>query len=114
MALIGLPWAQGLDLLVPLAGAFGQPALLGLVRGGLGRDAVKVGCRGLRQCGCRISRLGKAPVMTSYRLLHMLGQVVPQVEPVRDLDRLRCTGIGAIGVGAGPVTADDQHAGMRL
>src|SRR5215470_16902950 len=60
--------AQGLDLLVALAGAFGQPALLGLVGGGLGDDLVEVGCWGLRRLGGwrRVGWLGQASVMTSH------------------------------------------------
>jgi hypothetical protein len=41
-----------------------------------------------------------------------LGEVLPQVEPVGDLDRLRHPGPGAVGVGTGAVTADDLDAGM--
>lgn len=33
--------------------------------------------------------------------------------PVRDLHRVRCAEAGRLGVGAGPVTADDPHPGMR-
>jgi hypothetical protein len=54
-------------------------------------------------------------------LLDGLGEVLPQVEPVGDLDRVRCPGPGAVGVGARPVAADDldpgvgcQPAGQRL
>ena len=41
-----------------------------------------------------------------------LGQVLPQVEPVGDLHRVRCAGAGPVGVGAGAVPADDLDAGM--
>jgi hypothetical protein len=46
-------------------------------------------------------------------LLHVLGQVVPQVPAVGDLDRGRRALPGAVGVGAGPVPADHLGAGMR-
>ncbi|WP_231956741.1 MULTISPECIES: hypothetical protein [unclassified Actinoplanes] len=32
-----------------------------------------------------------------------LGEVLPQMEPVRDLHGVRCTGAGSFDVGAGPV-----------
>jgi hypothetical protein len=41
-----------------------------------------------------------------------LGEVLPQVEPVGDLDRVRCPGAGPVGVGAGAVPADDLDAVM--
>jgi hypothetical protein len=40
-------------------------------------------------------------------LLHVLGQVVPQVPAVGDLDRVRCCLPGGLGVGASAVPADD-------
>lgn len=39
-------------------------------------------------------------------------KVVPEVEAVGHLDRVRCTGPGAVGVGADSVTTDDLGAGM--
>ena len=51
--------------------------------------------------------------MASDRLLGVLGQVVPQVPAVGDLDRARRARPGALGVVAGPVPADDPRAGMR-
>ena len=60
---------------------------------------------GARPCQAGAVR-GDAP-------LDGLGEVLPQVEPVGDLDRLRCPGPGAVGVGTGAVTADDLDAGMR-
>ena len=44
--------------------------------------------------------------------LDRLGEVLPQVEPVGDLDRVRRPGAGAVGVGAGAVPADHLDAGM--
>jgi hypothetical protein len=52
-------------------------------------------------------------VVAGHDLLDVLGQVVPQVEAVRDLDRVWCSGAGAFGVGAGPVPADHLNPGMR-
>jgi hypothetical protein len=39
-------------------------------------------------------------------------EVLPEMEPVCDLDRVGGTGAGTISVGAGPVTADDLDTGM--
>ena len=41
-----------------------------------------------------------------------LGEVLPQMEPVRDLDRVRCAGAGCFGIGAGAVPADDLRFSM--
>jgi hypothetical protein len=48
------------------------------------------------------------------RPLHVLGQVVPQVPAVGDLDRLRCSLPGGLGIGASAVPADDLGSGVRL
>jgi hypothetical protein len=45
-------------------------------------------------------------------LLHVLGQVVPQVPAVGDLDRLRRGLPGGLGIGAGAAPAD--HLGSRM
>ena len=50
--------------------------------------------------------------MASDRLLGVLGQVVPQVPAVGDLDRARRARPGTLGVVSGPVPADDRRAGM--
>jgi hypothetical protein len=42
-----------------------------------------------------------------------LGEVLPQVEPVSDLDRVRRPGPGAVRERARPVTADHLDAGVR-
>jgi hypothetical protein len=44
--------------------------------------------------------------------LDRLGEVLPEVEPVGDLDGVRRSGAGTVGVGAGPVPADHLDAGM--
>ena len=46
------------------------------------------------------------------RFLHRLGQVVPHVPAVGDLDRVRCTSTGRLGVRAGVIAAD--HPGFRV
>jgi hypothetical protein len=53
----------------------------------------------------------QAAAMASYRLLGVFGQVVPQMPAVGDLDRVRRSCLGALGVVAGPVPADDSRAG---
>jgi hypothetical protein len=39
-------------------------------------------------------------------------EVLPEMEGIGDLDRVRGAGAGAVGVRTGPVTADDLRAGM--
>ncbi len=57
-------------------------------------------------------QLGEAGAVGCGALLDGLGQVLPQVEAVGDLDGARCPGGGAVRVGAGPVPADDLDAGV--
>ena len=45
---------------------------------------------------------------------HGFGEVLPEVEPVGDLHRVGCPGAGALGVDAGPVSADDAYSGVSL
>jgi hypothetical protein len=49
--------------------------------------------------------------VSADRPLDRLGEVVPQMPAVGDLDRLRCAAGGAVGVEAGAVPAD--HLGAR-
>ncbi len=56
----------------------------------------------------------EAGAVRYHRFLGVLGQVVPQVPAVGDLDRVRCAVPGALGVVAGPVPADHLRARMRL
>jgi hypothetical protein len=87
------------DALGVLPGRLRQPGIRRLLRRGLV-------LRRRRAWLCQAGPVGRdAP-------LGGLGEVLPQVEPVGDLDRLRCPGAGAVGVGAGAVTADDLDAGM--
>jgi len=67
--------------------------------------------RGARIGGVRRrdDRLGQAGVVRGDQSLHVLAQVVPQVPPVGDLDRVGRTAAGAVGVSAGPVPADHLH-----
>lgn len=51
-------------------------------------------------------------MMCSNCFLHRLGQVVPQMPAVGDLDRPRRTGTGRLGVRAGTIAAD--HLGSRV
>ena len=74
-----------------------------------------------RLCGRRgvICGDGRGPGFCQARTvrggasLDGLGEVLPQVKPVGDLDCVRCPGAGPVGVGAGTVTADDLDARMR-
>ena len=50
--------------------------------------------------------------MAGDSLAGVLGEVMPQVPPVRDLDRARGARAGAFRICAGPVTAD--HTGARV
>jgi hypothetical protein len=47
-------------------------------------------------------------------LLDVLGEVVPQMPPVRDLDGVRSAAAGRFGVGAGAVAPDHLRIGVRL
>jgi hypothetical protein len=51
-------------------------------------------------------------VVSGDGLLDVLGKVVPEMPPIGHLDRLRCPGPGALGIGAGAVPAD--HLGARM
>lgn len=55
----------------------------------------------------------QAAVMRGDGLLHALGEVVPQMPAIGDLDRVGCAGARALGVGAGAVSTDHLRAGMR-
>ena len=57
-------------------------------------------------------RFPQAATVAKHRLLDVLGEVVPQVPAVGDLDGSWRAGAGAVGVGAGPVAADHPGAGM--
>jgi len=100
--------AQPADQLVVAPGALGVlPDGVGLPGGLWFRQG-----RGLRVRGRR-GRPGQAGAVGGDALLDGLGEVLPQVEPVGDLDRVRRAGPGAVGVGAGAVSADDLDAGVR-
>jgi hypothetical protein len=63
---------------------------------------------GLRRC----RRDAQAPVVGAHGLAHHLAQVLPEVEAISHLNCIWCSGLHALGVGAGPVSADDFDAGM--
>jgi len=54
------------------------------------------------------------PAITEEEPLQGVAQVLPQVEPVDDLDGLRRPLPNALGREATPLAADDHHRGMRL
>jgi hypothetical protein len=62
--------------------------------------------------GGRGRGIGQAGAVGSGALLDGLGEVLPQVEPVGDLDRLRRPGPGPVRVRSRPVSADDLDAGV--
>jgi hypothetical protein len=56
--------------------------------------------------------IGQAGAVGGGALLDGLGEVLPQVEPVGDLDRLRRPGPGSVRVRSRPVSADDLDPGV--
>jgi hypothetical protein len=54
----------------------------------------------------------QAVVVRGHGLPGRLAQVLPQVEPVGDLDRLRGPGADAVGIRAGPVPANGLDLGV--
>ena len=63
--------------------------------------------------GTGLGGLGPAAAVAGHGLLHVLGEVVPQMPAVRDLHGVRRAAAGALGVGAGAVAAHHLHPGMR-
>ena len=102
---------QRLYCLIPLADAPDQRGILEplVCRGGRGLAQIRFRRR-LR----RWLWLGffQAATVAGHRLVHVLGEVVPQMPPVGDLDRPRCTGPGAVGICSRAVPAD--HLGARM
>jgi hypothetical protein len=68
-----------------------------------------LGGRVSSRCGDGFSEAVLVPGDASF---DGLGEVLPQMEPVRHLDRVRCAGAGPFGIGAGPVPAD--HLRLRM
>jgi hypothetical protein len=98
--------AQPVDQLVV------PPGALGVLPDGVrlrGRSRFRQG-RTLLFCGGR--GVGQAGAVGGNALLDGLGEVLPQVEAVGDLDGVRCPGPGSVGVRAGAVPADDLDAGV--
>lgn len=56
---------------------------------------------------CRDGKVTEAGAMGGDRLLDRVGEVLPQVEAVGDLQSLWCGGVSRVGVGPGAVAADD-------
>lgn len=54
----------------------------------------------------------QAAVVAGDGLLDVLGEVVPQMPPIGDLNSLWRTHTGALGIGVSAIPADDLHAGM--
>ncbi|MCW2240926.1 hypothetical protein M2351_005565 [Azospirillum canadense] len=52
--------------------------------------------------------------MTGEHLAQRIAEIAQQMPTACDLDRVRRTLANANGVGAGPVTGNDLHAGVRL
>src|SRR5205814_6123753 len=57
-------------------------------------------------------RFFEAVPVPGDRLVYVFAQVVVQVPAVGHLDRVRSAGTGAVGVGGGPVAADDFGASV--
>ena len=90
------------------------PGALGVLPGGVGlRGAFRFRRgRGAVLRGGRGRRPGQAAAVGRDALLDGLGQVLPQVEPVGDLDRVRCPGPGSVRVRPRAVPADHLDPGM--
>ena len=100
------------------AAALGQQLVhVGVPAAGPARRSARCGAAGAAVCrrGCRPRRPAARRCRTAAaqvlavpgdRPLDGLAEVVPQVPPVRDLDRVRCAAGAAVGVDPGPVPAD--------
>jgi hypothetical protein len=102
---------DGVQSPAKVAGDLPQPAPFGAQRvdqlvlapGALGEPPGRVRARGIRRGRGIVFRsgedgLGQAGAVGGDALLDGLGEVLPQVEAVGDLDRVRCPGPGAVGV----------------
>ncbi|GAA2424610.1 hypothetical protein GCM10010421_08970 [Streptomyces glaucus] len=88
-------------------GAAGEPVSSWPRRGGRVRDQGRLGF-GLGRCGYRDAQ---ATMVLGDASFGGLAQVVPELPPVRDLDRLRRSGSGAPGEEERAVPADDLDPG---
>jgi hypothetical protein len=91
------------------------PGALGVLPGGIGLPGglrFRQG-RPLVVCEGRRRRLGQAGTVGRGALLDGLGQVLPQVEPVGDLDRARRPGAGPVRVRPRPISAEHLDAGVN-
>jgi hypothetical protein len=107
--------AERLYLLIPFPCPPGQRGVRGPLLRGRGGSLLQVS-RGFLVCGRLLPGFWffQAVPVPGHRLLHMPAQVVVQVPAVGDLDRVWRAGACAVGVGAGPVPADDLGAWMVL
>ena len=110
---------QVVDRGVAFPGPYRQAALTGVLAGGRpGRPGDDAAARpgGLRLGGFGVGGFGvgfwQVRAAGDDGFLYRVAQVLPQVKAVRDLDGIRCALAGALGVGAGPVPADDLYAGV--
>jgi hypothetical protein len=105
---------QVMDRGVAFTGPGRQAAIAGVLAGGWpGRFAPEVaaGFGGLRITGFG-GGFWQVGAAGDDGFRYRGAQVLPQVKTVGHLDGVRCSVPGALGVGAGPVAADDLHAGM--
>jgi hypothetical protein len=101
----------------------------------VGQQGVHRGVAAAGAVGCTTSQLGDVGVrdrrgrfllylgvgfggaqtasVTGHAPLDGFAQVLPQVEPVGDLHRVRRSGTGALGIRSRPVPADHVHAWVR-
>jgi hypothetical protein len=80
--------------------------------GDLGRPSKLDGTHLDRRLGCDVGLAVQASVVRGDGLLHVSGEVVPQMPAIRDLDSVRRTGTDTFGVGPGPIPTHHRGAGM--
>ncbi|MFJ8062954.1 hypothetical protein [Streptomyces sp. NPDC096142] len=76
------------------------------------RRVLRLGGGDIRHAVCVGVRWFEAGVVSAHAAFHRGAEVLQQVEGVCDLDRVGCSGAGAVGIRPGPVPADDLRAGM--
>ena len=102
-----------LHLGVPRAGALRQPAGAPGQGGGFGRRSEhERRWPGLGWTGLGHSRGAQAVAVRGHGFPRRIAQVLPQVEPVGNLDRLRGSRADALGIRPGPVPAHRADLGV--